>query len=90
MTTATGYKQKAIELMEQLGATDCVVEHLGFPDLIYTVDYEAPVGKYWVESGSHNTWIREKTLTECWKALIKTARLGLGDCNADCEECLDA
>lgn len=76
--------------MESLGATNGEVEHLGFPDFVYTVDYEAPAGKYWIESGAHNTWIRERTLTDCWKALIETARAGLADCDATCAECADA
>lgn len=78
------YKQRALKLMEQLGATHVGTE---YDDMFeyYTMDWSVPKGKRWIENGEHMSWTRENTLTDCWKALIKTAQMGIENCTAECD-----
>lgn len=78
------YKQRALALMVQLGASD-EGTYFDEGDRVWRMDYGTPVGKQWRATGSHSTWTLEYTLTDCWKSLLKTAKLGWEDCADTCD-----
>lgn len=76
------YKKRALALMQQFNATQ---DESFFDTDCWIVDFNTPQGKRWVATDAHATWTREYTLTECWKSLIETARMGVEDCPSDCD-----